>query len=416
MDPMARPSPYATRSGPSQPLESPQGDLIDVPEATSEFLDPSNVVERLGKISSSSDTYYAFQLNAEWIRIYDPNTTFVKVECTCDGFRRAQSPCDHLQWLLRGLKASLQNEWFSVSQATMHLLSTELSQLYPAFDAFEPADLIQKINALRDPGSVTAGIGYLGTPGNTYRSKVLCDIISTFDARTEVLPEAYQADFEGQLPIPSRLEECLQRDSLTGTIYRMAFVEPSIFDALQKTVPRQYCADVYLGKQQINIRNHLEQMDKDVEQAHIEGQVLRNHIIPRCGKSLRQIVEQLYEYRAHQEAITPSHGKRLASMLVGLIQQVYNRNRDHRTGTKARAARNEFNLFEFLIRSPDQLGPGDECFAIGKLERLPVTERKHLREPLAVIRDDFQQMPQTSALSTYVNKIEDIIRREDAAI
>ena len=191
-------------------------------------------------------------------------------------------------------------------------------------------------------------------------------------------------------------------------------VQPTIYHALQAVVPADFRADIYLAKVDTRLEERLRRFDAEVTQ----GPLLRRHVIPACGEDLCRIADQMYQYRMKEEPIPHPQACRLCELLVTIIEQVCGRNHDHRTGGKARAARNEFNLFEYLIRSPNQVSEESEVFVIDKLQTLPVYEWNHLRLRLANIRDEIVVFPHAaqSTIATYAAKIEEMLRRpEDPA-
>ncbi|KAL9131866.1 MAG: hypothetical protein Q9217_000312 [Psora testacea] len=335
LDPLARPSPPASRSGPSRPPAV----TSNVPRGHSELALPVRLAPYISvdhfqhinqnhphNVSLPDDSYYAIQLNPV--------------------------------------------------------------SLYPLIGGHE-ADLPAQLNSLRGPEvepPETPEVDISEASNLFARSDALCDILSTFDH--QLLPEEFRRDFVDRAPPVVNLESCLEPQNLYVTTYQMAIVDRAVFEALRRTVSPDHCAERYIAKQNLRINEVIARLDH-ADQTHTGVPAA---IVIDCAHSLRVIVHQLCQDRAKRPPLAVTQARRLSTILVELVQKVCDRNRDLRVGDRPRARSRNHNLYTYLIGDPpvDPAAPAymNDAFVVDRLRVLSSDDWKHLFEDLTNIRDE----------------------------
>ena len=208
----------------------------------------------------------------------------------------------------------------------------------------------------------------------------LCDILSVFD--DYLLPEELCGRYLDSA-LPTRLEDCLQAGDLTQTLFRVGMIDVGVFNALRISITREECAERYLFKQSQRMVETFTRLDQ-------EGAEIRDPPpVVECGNTLREIADQVCEYRLRRQSLTQTQTG-AAAMLVELIQEVCKRNGDVRHGTRALAYKASFNLYAYLIGDPPVQASDPEwkknAFVIHKLSTFPPDDLKPLLKQLDEIK------------------------------
>ena len=291
-------------------------------------------------------------------------------------------------------------------------MSAYLSQMYPLIGGHE-SSLPTLLNDLRGPDvepPETPGTEAPDASNLVTRSDALCDMLSTFD--NQLLPEEFRRDFVDRARPKRTLEDCLEPRNLYVTIYQMAIIDVTVFEALRRTVPYDHCAERYITKQDLRSREAIDRVDQ-MDQA---GAGVPAAMVIDCARSLRIFVHQVCEDRIKRLPTAANQARRLSTMLVELIQKVCDRNRDLRVGTGPRARSRNHNLYSLLIDDPpnEPTAPAymNDAFVIDRLRSFPSDDWKHLFEDLTNIRDEIYEnatQNQQASLS-YGAKLDEMLR------
>ena len=312
-------------------------------------------------------------------------------------------------------------------------MTSRIGELYPLIEARQ-ASLRGELNRVRgDALSSDSGEsgGEEDRPSRKPdRTDTLCDILSSFDER--YLPGEYRRDFvENARPLRSS-DDILDRDSLSATIYRLAYWDETIYRRLRRVVPRDVCAIEYYNKQYKRARSSIKWLARYAQTGPQGGSLrrsvperLRDMDVPKCARTLRYIVYQICADRDARTAIAPlgvSVVSRLAAILTEIIGEVLLYNKDiyqgsswNRSRPPHEDARNR-NLYAFLIGNPpfdNSLPPWmRDHFVIDRLQTFPADQWRHLFERLTTVKDGIDEMEADDmpASQEYAMRIEDMLR------
>ncbi|KAL8807491.1 MAG: hypothetical protein Q9182_000656 [Xanthomendoza sp. 2 TL-2023] len=364
------------------------------------------IVDRVRQCESHQGAYYAFQMNRpESVRIFDPAERGQRVECTCEEFQTGQAVCIHIYWLFDGLNAVLRTPAASEAQAVNRggvvnqisalygLIGSQLSSLPACLSAThdevgsDMEELAEIINSPTFPSS---------------RAEQMRDMLSVFDPT--ILPEDYGRDF-GAIPTSSGRPNLYVPNNLAATIFQLGVHDESVFECLRKVITHDICASVQLSKQRARAREAFAELDSYIENGPLDGPQDDGQDVPRCANMLRFLVDQICQIRNSRSFSGPlSAGvkRRVAEVLVEILQEVCNRNEDvyYRIDWERDVADDEpdrnRNLYAYVIDDPPRLGPSapnwmKETFIVDRLRQMPADEWRHLIERLTSIVDQIRE-------------------------
>ena len=186
-----------------------------------------------------------------------------------------------------------------------------------------------------------------------------------------------------------------------------------VFVALLKTVPQEDCAIEFLSRQERAARLHLDDLDN--VQHLPPGQHV--NVVVDCNRALRNIVHEIeIDLRIRQP--TMHHiGLHFTAFVLRLVEEVCRRNKDLRSGDRARTRDPKHNFYSFVIGNPPQTADESywmtELFGLDALERLPVHYWNSHDGMLTGLRDRVQQysnnVPSDRGSRRYLDKVNSLI-------
>ncbi|KAL8701403.1 MAG: hypothetical protein Q9224_000523 [Gallowayella concinna] len=361
----------------------------------------------------------------ESVRIFDPTERGQRVECTCEEFQTSQAICIHIYWLFDGLNAVLCTSAASGTQvinrgdvvdqisALYDRIGSQLSSL-PAYlsathdeIASDMEDAAEKINSPTFPSS---------------RAEQVRDMLSVFDPT--ILPEDYGRDF-GAIRTGNGRPNMYVPNNLAATIFQIGVHDESVFERLRKVITHDICASVQLSKQRARAREAFAELDSYIENGPSDGPRNDDQDVPRCANRLRFLVDQICQIRNSRSFSGPLSAavkRRVAEVLVEILQEVCNRNEDvyYRIDWERDVADDEpernRNLYAYIIDDPPRLGPSTPdwmkaTFVIDRLRQMPADEWRHLIERLTSIVDQIREFrPDEDDPPLAYTKLEKMIR------
>ncbi|KAL8675314.1 MAG: hypothetical protein Q9168_000271 [Polycauliona sp. 1 TL-2023] len=347
------------------------------------------VVDRVRRHESHrGGAYFAFQMGRpESVRIFDPVEAEQHVECTCEEFQSNQVICTHIyvsppkfnmvvidqslliktQWLFDGLNAALQTRANRGAQV------------------IRTGDVLAQISALY--GLIGSQLSSLPTLLSATRDEISSD--------TDDAPDA----------IGSFVDSDIHAEQVRDML--------SVFDT--DTLPEDYdpghaSTSASNGRQDLYVpnslaaraRNTFAKLDNYIMDGPLED--ASNHDIPRCARTLRAVVDQICQIRDSRSSSGPLSApvkRRVAEILVEILQEVCNRNEDvyYRIGWEREVVDGEpdrnRNLYTYLIDDPPRSTPSTpnwmkETFVVDRLCQTPADEWRHLIERLTSIVDQMR--------------------------
>ncbi|KAL8995688.1 MAG: hypothetical protein Q9169_004621 [Polycauliona sp. 2 TL-2023] len=364
------------------------------------------VVDRVRRHESHQGAYFAFQMGRpESVRIFDPADGEQHVECTCEEFRSNQVICIHIYWLFDGLNAVLKTQTNLGAQviragdvltqvsAFYGLIGSQLSLLPSLLGATR-----DEISSDTDDAADAIGSSALS---HTHAEQVR-DILSVFD--TTALPEDYDPGHASTSASNGR-QNLLVPNSLAATIYQIAIRDEKVFESLRDVITHDMCANVHFSKLRARAREAFARLDSFIENGPLEDANTSDHDIPRCARMLRAVVDQMCHTRDSRSSSGPLSApvkRRVAEILVEMLQEVCNRNEDvyYRIGWEREMVDGEpdrnRNLYAYLIDDPPRCTSSTpnwmkETFIIDRLRQTPADEWRHLIERLTSIVDQMRE-------------------------
>lgn len=188
-------------------------------------------------------------------------------------------------------------------------------------------------------------------------------------------------------------------------------IDSGVFAALLKTIKQEECAKRFLSREYQAASLRFEELNRVQRGQHF-------NIVPQCGNALRTIVHEIEVDLQMRQPIATKVCSDFTGAIIGLIQEVCNRNTDLRSGERALARLSHHNLYTYLIGSPLQDGREpwmSNVFGLDALERLPVQYwQSHVAE-LAEIRDRIQynvsMVPSQQGSVIFLEKLNDLLTR-----
>ena len=388
-------------------------------------------------VNKNHEPYYAFQLSLSTpvaIRLYDPAIGRpIPYECSCGDFE--QRPCTHIyvspsdncsleirlktlpQWLVDDLQHKIQDRQGTTFSTTPQIeLYSRLRELYPSIDHQQSTlPTVFDTRHLNEDESLAVE-----------RMDALCDVISYFDPlRT---PVEFKRDFARNLRVELASNDVLVPQSLSATIYRLAFRDDTVNTRLQQIVPPDERAKLYYEKQYHKALEALDKLRQYGERGPL-GQNLpantREMDVPQCARKIRQIVHQMCEDREERIEKAPlgtEVAQRLTTLLVMLLERVMHSDGDiYASSTWNRQQSisehpRERNLFIYLIGDPPnnrRAEPWMQDFLIlDFLSTFPPNDWMHLIEHLTEIKEIIEIMNENvmPMAPAYAARIEEMLQ------
>ncbi|KAL8801711.1 MAG: hypothetical protein Q9200_006851 [Gallowayella weberi] len=418
-------------TGPGQePFQGHSGLLYDLQDMSPTSANQATsgmgadfIVDRVRQCESHQGTYYAFQMNRpESVRIFDPTERGQRVECTCEEFQTGQAVCTHVyvspaswvnkgnslkitQWLFDGLNAVLRTPATSGTQAVSRgNVVTQISALYgligsqlSSLPAYLSATHDEVASDMEDVAEIVNSPTFPSS-----RAEQMRDMLSVFDPT--ILPEDYGRDF-GTMSASNGRPNLYVPNNLAATIFQLGVHDESVFECLRKVITHDICASVQLSKQRARAREAFAELDSYIENGPSDGPQDEDQDVPRCANTLRYLVDQICQIRNSRSFSGPlSAGvkRRVAEVLVEILQEVCNRNEDvyYRIDWERDVADDELdrnrNLYAYVIDDPPRLGPSTpnwmkDTFVVDRLRQMPADEWRHLIERLTSIVDQIRE-------------------------
>ncbi|KAL8768114.1 MAG: hypothetical protein Q9209_005577 [Squamulea sp. 1 TL-2023] len=384
------------------------------------------VVDRVRRHESDRGAYFAFQMDRpESVRIFDPAERGQHVECTCEEFQSSQTICIHIYWLFDGLNAVLRTPPAPRTQVTSREdVLAQISALYGLIGS-QLLLLPASLSATRDEtmSDTDDATEVMSSPTfSDVRMEQVRDMLSVFD--TVALPENY--DPEGvSISNMNERPSLYVPNNLTATIYRLAIRDEKVFRSLRKVITHDICANVHFSKQRVRAREAFERLDNYIENGPSIEIEESDQDIPTCGSMLRYVVNQICQIRDSRLSRGPLSAtvkRRVAEILVEILQEVCNRNVDvyYRIHWERSVANDEpdrnRNLYAYLIDDPPRFGSSTpnwmkETFVVDRLQQMPADEWRHLIERLTSIVDQMHEyMPEEDDPPVAYTKLERMIQ------
>ena len=188
----------------------------------------------------------------------------------------------------------------------------------------------------------------------------------------------------------------------------------AIFDALSETVPPEYRAECYLRKQMRLAESELQTIERLIE----EQTPLPRDEVARRARALRTIVYQIGMYATDRgpQPFPDESGRRVANVLVDLIEHVIQLDHDVRPSGRPHSKNSRFNLYSFLIGDPISESSNEpnwmrDIFVLDLLESFPFEHWQHLVVRLHDIRDRIAGKRQSDRGNlTFCSKIDEFLR------
>ncbi|KAL8731738.1 MAG: hypothetical protein Q9166_003185 [cf. Caloplaca sp. 2 TL-2023] len=387
------------------------------------------VVDRVRRHESDRGAYFAFQMNRpESVRIFDPTQRGQHVECTCEEFQTSQAICIHIYWLFDGLNAVLRAPTASGTQIINRRdVVAQVSALYHLIDSRLPS-LPASLSATHDEvasDTDDATEAIISPTIPNIRVEQVRDMLSVFDTN---LPEDYGQGFS-PIPAGKGRQNLYVPNDLAATMYQLAVRDETVFGSLREVITHDVCANVHFSKQRARAREALAKLDSYIENGPSDEAQSNDQDIPRCASHLRFIVEQICQTRDSRSSSGPlsaSVKRRVAEILVEILQEACNRNEDvyYRIDWERHVANEEpereRNLYAYLIDDPPRFGSSSpnwmkETFVIDRLRQMPADEWRHLIERLTSIVDQMREyMPDEEDPPTAYTKLERMIQEYTA--
>ncbi|KAL8857053.1 MAG: hypothetical protein Q9178_006345 [Gyalolechia marmorata] len=364
------------------------------------------VVDRVHRHESHRGAYFAFQLHRpESVRIFDPAERGGHVECTCEEFQSSQAICIHIYWLFDGLNAVLRTPTTLGTQVISRGdVLARISALYGLIGA-RLSSLPASLSATRDEiasdtDDATEAIGS-PTPSDS-RTEQVRDMLSVFD--TAALPEEY-SPLNTSIAAGNERRNLYVPDNLAATIYQLAVRDEKVFESLRRVITHDVCANSHFSKQRTRAREAFARLDSYIENGPAEAAETDDHDIPWCARMLRIVVDQICKVRDSRSSSGPLSApvkRRVAEILVEILQEVCNRNEDvyyrigwERVMVEGEPDRNR-NLYAYLIDDPPRSSSSTpnwmkETFVIDRLRQMPADDWRHLIERLTSIVDQMRE-------------------------
>ncbi len=228
------------------------------------------------------------------------------------------------------------------------------------------------------------------------------DMLSVFDTAT--LPEDYDPR-NASTPAGNEQQDLYVPNNLPATIFQMAVRDEKVFESLRDVVTHDICANVHFSKLRTRAREAFARLDSYIENGPEDDAETADHDIPQCATMLRIIVDQICQFRDCRESSGPLSApvkRRVAEILVGILQEVCNRNEDvyYRIAWEREMANGEpdrnRNLYTYLIDDPPRANSSTpswmkDTFIIDRLGQMPADEWRHLIERLTSIVDQMRE-------------------------
>ncbi|KAI4285430.1 MAG: hypothetical protein L6R38_000669 [Xanthoria sp. 2 TBL-2021] len=364
------------------------------------------VVDRVRRHESHRGAYFAFQMDRpESVRIFDPAERGRHVECTCEEFQSSQVICIHIYWLFDGLNAVLRTRRALGTQdiSTGDVLA-QISALYGLIGS-RLSSLPTLLSATRDEISSDTddATDAIGSPAfSDTRAEQVRDMLSVFD--TAALPEDYDPG-NASTTAGNEQQNLYVPNNLPATIFQIAVRDGKVFESLRTVITHDICANTHFSKLRTRAREAFARLDSYIENGPSDDAETADQDIPRCAKMLRIIVDQICQFRDSRASSGPLSApvkRRVAEILVEILQEVCNRNEDiyYRIGWEREMADGEpdrnRNLYAYLIDDPPRSNSSTpdwmkETFVIDRLRQTPTDEWRHLIERLTSIVDQMRE-------------------------
>ncbi|KAI4275734.1 MAG: hypothetical protein LQ337_003009 [Flavoplaca oasis] len=364
------------------------------------------VVDRVRRHESHRGAYFAFQMDRpESVRIFDPAERGQHVECTCEEYQSNQLICIHIYWLFDGLNAVLRPRTALGTQviSTGDVLA-QISALYEVIGS-QLSSLSTLLSATRDEtlSDTDETTDAIGSPVfSDNRAEQIRDMLSVFDTTT--LPEDYDPR-HASIQAGNGRQNAYVPNNLAATIYQIAVRDEKVFESLRDVITHDICANIHFSKLRTRAREAFAGLDNYIENGPLGDPETGDQDIPRCARMLRYVVNQICHTRDTRSSSGPLSAplkRRVAEILVEILQEVCNRNEDvyYRIAWERKIADGEpdrnRNLYAYLIEDPPRSTSSmpswmKETFIIDRLQQTPADEWRHLIERLTSIVDQMRE-------------------------
>ena len=241
-------------------------------------------------------------------------------------------------------------------------------------------------------------------------------MLSVFDPN--ILPEKYGEDFASNIPTTfTSYEDLIVLNSLPITIFGLAHHNEVFRRELRNALTRDFCAVQFFEKVATKARETFERFDRYVQ----FGPRSDPRSVEGCAHALRQIVKTAAEYKDDRAPLMVSTKSKAAGILVDVLIQVCERNRDiysemtwRKTAVDPEDA-GDRNLYVNLIGDPpryekqtteEEEDEGEDLFFLDSFGTFAPEEWKHLLERLEHALD---MIKRNGAPPAFVEKLEDLI-------
>ncbi|KAH0566123.1 hypothetical protein GP486_000484 [Trichoglossum hirsutum] len=284
-------------------------------------------------------TYYAFQIIPHTsqpgaskvaedsnvvIRIGAPDSQYRTPTCSCQDFEDRGTACKHVFWLL--------DQILDYSQAD------RIGETLPSGDDgcalrhSTPYDQIQKRTLASIAREHHAPFRRrsdteASTPDDEFisrRKEQVRDILSTFHLKT--LPEYSIVAQQEPLERSQSLQPFSDPRPLEGIIFSLAVCDESIFTALRRAVPPDYCASVFLDKTLAEALETLGRLDSYTANGSTQDSVACD--VVWCANKLKELVNRIRHDLESRAPIGQAIKAKAFRLLVKMLEEVTNRNRD----------------------------------------------------------------------------------------
>lgn len=245
-------------------------------------------------------------------------------------------------------------------------------------------------------------------PGEVIQT--LRDMLSVFEPNR--LPEEYGADFIENLPPTfESSEDTVDPGNLSATIFALARHDPVFRQRLRGALTKDFCVVQVFQKLQRRAQGIFRRFDRYAE----SGPNYDEGFVAKCADILQQIVEKVIEYMNDRLPLSASSKAEAAGVLVNILDNVCNRNRDIYVDMPWQTPRvpdddDDRNLYIYLIRDvlDDNEDPENEhCFVVDALYRFVHEELKHHTEDLKSV---LRKAVRHRASVVFLQRLEEIIK------
>ena len=213
------------------------------------------------------------------------------------------------------------------------------------------------------------------------------DIMSAFNEC--IFPEEFRPDLVETTRQPRTPEQCVVQGDFEATMFRLSVHDDNVYTSLRKAMPTGACAAIYFDKAERRSRKIFAAFDlyRETGRPSATGILME---VENVAELLRRLVEQI---RVNISLRIPYGLKGAAGALVGLLQEICNRNIDAFEGNRwGRVPQwdgedeDDRNLYEQLIVQPGFQG----YFILDVLADLPSDLLRHYVSNLNEILNKLQ--------------------------